>query len=264
MDPNAKIQVQVDETEDTEWNDILRAKGIIPERPPSPSAQIEQALEEAIVKQWENRLENKTIEELEDLEDEEDEEFLESYKLKRMQEINTLNKKRERFGVVYPVTKPEYNKEITEASKQSSNPDADEDDGTFVFVHMSSQSALQSRLLSSLFQTLARKFEELKFVDIPAIRAVENYPDSNTPTLLIYHKGDVVKQYVTLLQLGGNSTTLKDMEAVLVKVGAVASTDRRLIINSDEDELENSGSLKFMKKSIRGRADDSDDDDFFD
>lgn len=263
MDPNAKINVQVDPDEDTEWNDILRSKGIIPERPPSPTAQLEEALQEAIVKQWEGRLENKDLEELDELEGEEDEDFLEEYKQKRMLEMKALAE-RGKFGAVYPVTKPEYASEITDASKR--------DEGIYVFVHMSSSGVLQSRLLASLFAQAAVKYKEHKFVDIPAARAVENYPDSNCPTLLVYYRGDVLKQYVTLTQLGGNAASLKDLEKVLVNVGAVLDSDKRLVINSDEEEMErNSGSLRFVKKTIRGRAggrasgsDDDDNDDFFD
>ena len=95
---------------------------------------------------------------------------------------------------------------------------------------------------------------------------MENYPEGNCPTILIYRKGDVVKQYITLTQLGGNATTLKDLEKVLVDIEAVKHTDKRLVINSDDEDLEEAHKLRFMKKSIRGRndVDDDDDDDFFD
>lgn len=253
MDPNAKINVQVDPDEDTEWNDILRKHGVIPERPPSPTEQLEEALQEAVVKQWENRLEGKDLEELEELEDEEDEEFLEEYKQKRLKELQQLNQV-SKFGSVYPITKPEYKTEITDASKD-----------TFVWAHLSLQSSLQSRLLSSLFITLAGKFKEIKFVEIPGSRAVENYPDSNCPTILIYFNGDVVKQFVTLTQLGGNDTRISDLEKILVEIGAVKDSDKRLVINQDDEDLEEAHRLRFAKKSIRGRVgDDDDDDDFFD
>ncbi|ODV95941.1 hypothetical protein PACTADRAFT_66948 [Pachysolen tannophilus NRRL Y-2460] len=258
MDPNAKFQVEVDPNEDTEWNDILRSHGIIPEKPKDPTDEIEEALSEAVAKQHENRLEGKTLDELDALEDEEDEDFLNSYKQKRLQQIRELASK-SKFGSVLPISKPEYTKEVAESSKSN-----------YVFLHMTLQSNLQSRKLSALMISLASKFPEIKFVEIPANRAVENYPDSNCPTILIYHKGDVVKQYITLTELGGNSTTLNDLEKVLVDVGAVVEKDKRLIMNAEEDEedIENRSKIKFAKKSIRGGAnendDDDDDDDFFD
>ena len=61
-------------------NDILRKHGIIPERAPSPTPMIEEALQEARRLAHENRLEGKDLDELAELEDEEDEDFLESYR----------------------------------------------------------------------------------------------------------------------------------------------------------------------------------------
>jgi len=99
---------------------------------------------------------------------------------------------------------------------------------------LSLQSSLQSRLLGSILSTLATKFPEIKICDIPAQRCIENYPESNCPTLIIYHNGNVVKQYITLTQLGGNATTLKDIEQVLVDVDAVGFNDKRLIVNNED------------------------------
>lgn len=61
-------------------NDILRKHGVIPEKPPSPTPMIQEALEEARRLAHENRLEGKDLDELAELEDEEDEDFLESYR----------------------------------------------------------------------------------------------------------------------------------------------------------------------------------------
>lgn len=61
-------------------NDILRQKGIIPEKPQDPEPLIQEALVEAEHKAHENRLEDKDLNELDALEDDEDEEFLEQYR----------------------------------------------------------------------------------------------------------------------------------------------------------------------------------------
>lgn len=61
-------------------NDILRKHGVIPEKPPSPTPIIEEALHEARRLAHENRLEGKDLDELKELEDEEDEDFLDQYK----------------------------------------------------------------------------------------------------------------------------------------------------------------------------------------
>lgn len=275
MQNEPMFQVQVDESEDTEWNDILRAKGVIPERPPSPTKELEEALEEAVAKQHANRLEGKDLSDLEDLEDDEDEEFLEFYKRKRLAEIAKLQQ-RSKFGDVYHVNKPEYNKEVTLASRGLTREptetdqlhDEDEDDGqsngVYVFVHLSLHSKLQSRILEHLFESSARKYPEIKFVEIPANRAIENYPEKNCPTLIVYYNGKVLKNIVTLLELGGNNTTITDLEEIIVDVGAVSAEDKRLVINQ-EDYVEER-KLKFAdKKSIRtGNTASDDDDDFFD
>jgi len=61
-------------------NDILRKHGIIPEKPPSPTAEIEEALVEARRLAHEHRLEGKDLDELAELEDEEDDDFLQQYR----------------------------------------------------------------------------------------------------------------------------------------------------------------------------------------
>ena len=62
-------------------NDILRKHGIIPEKPPSPTPIIQEAIVQARKQAHENRLDVKDLEELHELEDEEDEAFLEKYRL---------------------------------------------------------------------------------------------------------------------------------------------------------------------------------------
>ena len=248
MNPNydPKIQVEVDPTEDTEWNDILREHGIIPEKPKDPRELEEDRMEDELRQQHSNRLENKTLNELNELEDEEDEGFLEKYKQKRIAQIRHLANKA-RFGQVYEVNKPEYKKEVTETSKQC-----------FVVVHMSLHSSLQSRILAHLLNMLAPKFPEIKFVDIAANRAVEHYPESSCPTLLIYKDGDVTKQYVTLLGLAGNQTKLTDIEDMLIEVNAIKGTDHRLVrYNEDSDDS------KISDNSSKDRRNE-DEDDFFD
>lgn len=245
---NQKFQVEVDPDEDTEWNDILREKGIIPEKPLSPTEELEEALAEIIQNQHENRLENLNLDELDELEDEEDEDFLNIYKQRRLDELKKLQSK-EKFGMVYPISKPEWSKEVTDASKEC-----------WVLVHLSNQAILQSRLVSTIWPQLAMKFRDIKFCDIEGKRAIENYPDSNCPTIIIYKDGDVAKQYVGLSMLNGNDTRINDFERVLIELGSIKDNDKRLTNDLDDDERE-THRLRFQKKTIR---EDDSDDDFFD
>ena len=61
-------------------NDILRKHGVIPDKPPSPTPIIQEALLEAQNNAQENRLEDKDLDKLDELEDEEDEAFLDKYR----------------------------------------------------------------------------------------------------------------------------------------------------------------------------------------
>lgn len=285
------MNVQVNEAEDTEWNDILRQHGVIPERPPSPTSQIEAALDEAIKRQHDGRLEGLDMDELDALEDDEDEEFLEQYRLKRIAEIKTMAS-REQYGSVVRISKPEYVEQITEASKvDPKNPhlkrsvkaevehsdarneivasgdplDQDNTEGTYVFVHISHGGVPESRLLSGLFERAAQKFPDVKFVDIDAKQINEKYALNSIPTILVYYKGNVLNQVVALEGIGGKSCNMEDIEAFLVKMGAVQPNDRRLAVNADKDEDD----LALERKTIYGGSsskprDDSDFDSDYD
>lgn len=220
------MNVQVDPNEDTEWNDILRAHGVIPEKPPSPSKQIEEALDEAIEKAHANRLEGKTLDELDELDEEglEDEEFIQMYRNKRMAEIKQMASTL-KFGQVYHISKPEYQQEVTQAS----------DNDTYVVLHIMYPGVEQSRLLSALFLRIAPRFKDIKFVEIDARQINDKYRPESCPTILVYKNGQPVKQIVTLDTIGGNSTNIKDLQQLLVLVGAVDEGDRRLTGNGGDD-----------------------------
>lgn len=213
-----------DQNEDTEWNDILRQQGVIPERPKSPTAEIEAAMEEAVEKAHANRLEGKSIKELDELDEDglEDEDFLQFYREKRMNEIRE-QASREKFGEVVYINKSEYKDEVTEASKSY-----------FVILHIASSQSVQSRLLHGLLLRVAPRFRDVKFVEIASSQINEKYPDSQTPTILVYRNTQVVHQQVTLALIGGNSTNVRDIDNLLVKAKVVPRTDPRLLENQDD------------------------------
>ncbi|KAL1973800.1 hypothetical protein VTN31DRAFT_5360 [Thermomyces dupontii] len=226
------VNVQVNPNEDTEWNDILRKHGILPEKPPSPTPLIEEAILEARRKAHENRLEDKDLEELDELEDEEDEEFLAQYRKKRLAELATIQKSSV-YNQVYPLQKTDYAREVTEASHKS-----------FVLVNLASPSGgnVESRVLNDIWRQLAAKFGDIKFCQIRADLCIEGYPERNTPTILVYKDGEIRRQFVTLRELKGVRTTIEDLEKVLVDIGAVKENDVRLKKKDDqsEDERDNS------------------------
>ena len=214
-----RVHVPVDDPNaDTEWNDILRKHKIIPERPPSPTLIIQEAIEEARKQAHENRLDNKCLDELDELEDEEDESFLDQYRSvhlnhdlpydfsqlrsdskQRLAELSTITKT-SIFNQVFPLQKPDYSKDVTEASHKA-----------YVFVHLTSSLStnVESQLLTELWREMARSFGDVKFCEIRADMCIEGYPERNTPTILVYRNGDIKKQIVTLRGFGGEHTTTK-------------------------------------------------------
>ena len=67
---------------------------------------------------YENALEGKDVDELDELEEDEDEEFLEIYRQQRLKEMNALANKA-RYGTVYPISKPDYARQVTRASSEA-------------------------------------------------------------------------------------------------------------------------------------------------
>ncbi|KAL2849503.1 thioredoxin-like protein [Aspergillus pseudoustus] len=243
------MQVEVDPNEDTEWNDILRKHGIIPEKPQDPEPLIQAALIEAERKAYENRLEDKDLDELDELEDEEDEAFLNQYRQKRLAEMSTITQASV-HNQVYPLQKPDYGREVTEASANC-----------FVCVNLTSSSSnnVESRLLSEIWRRLAVKYGDIKFCEMRGNMCIEGYPDRNTPTILVYHKGEIVKQCVTLMALGGTGTRVEDLENMLVEVGALKESDVRLKKKGDDSEDERPAK---SKPSLRKTTVEDDDDDW--
>ncbi|OAQ98450.1 hypothetical protein LLEC1_02878 [Akanthomyces lecanii] len=251
-----RIAVPIDDPNaDTEWNDILRKHGVIPEKPPSPTPMIEEAIVEGRRLAHENRLEGKDLDELDELEDEEEDAFLEAYRNKRMAEINKLQKK-SIHGSVYPISKPDYQREVTDASEKEA-----------VFVNLTSSMGtnVESRVLSELWRQAAQEYGDIKFCEIRANQAIENYPDRNCPTILVYSKGDIVKQVVTLMTIGGVRATMRSIDDMLVEVGAVPESDMRIIKRRqavEDAEEERLAGGKTIKTGTAGRFRDDDDDDW--
>lgn len=116
-----------------------------------------------------------------------------------MVELSTISRTSV-FNQVYPLQKPDYSREVTDASKKA-----------FVLVHLTSSlgTNTESRLLTELWRELARKFGDIKFCEIRGDMCIENYPDRNTPTILVYHEGDLMRQVITLQDFAGLKTGIR-------------------------------------------------------
>lgn len=235
-------------------NEILRSKGIIPERAPSPTPLIEEAILEGRRLAHENRLEGKDLDELDALEDSEDEAFLAKYRQQRVSEIASLAKKA-LHGAVYPISKPDYSREVTEASNNGP-----------VLVNLTSGlgTNVESRVLTELWRRAAAEFGEVKFCEIRGDMAIEGYPDRNCPTILVYHNGDIVKQLVTLITLGGVRIGMPEIDRLLIDVGAVKDNDIRIQkrIRDAEDEAEEKREKGGIRSSKKANVESDEDEDW--
>lgn len=121
---------------------------------------------------------------------------------------------------------------------------------------------VESRVLTELWRQAAREFGEVKFCEIRGDQAIEGYPDRNCPTILIYNNGDIVKQIVTLAMLGGVRTGMRNIDALLIEVGAVKNNDMRIMKRmrqaEDEEEKPKTAGIRGSAKNASVQDDDDD------
>ncbi|KAJ3207009.1 hypothetical protein HK099_000369, partial [Clydaea vesicula] len=242
----------------TEWNQILREKGIIPE---ITKEEIEEIVEKVI--QEKESLDNKDLDELDELEDLEDDRVLESYRRKRMQEIKDYQSKA-KYGTITQISKPDYQKEVTEASKNL-NPE-------YVVLFLFNNSLPESRLVSAYLTSIAKKYPTVKFLKIVADQCIENYPDTNVPTLLIYGRGELLANLIGINKLGGTQTNFETLEFLISSYGTFEIKKEKLFKDEEEEEnyrnrnnssanmfnLNNKINKKFQNETNSSKFDDED------
>lgn len=206
-----------DPNEDTEWNDVLRAKGILP-----PKQKEAEVTEEQIVSLLENVIEKRTgndekpkniedmnLDELDELEDSEDESVLEEYRRKRMAEMRAFSEKA-KFGSVREISGQDYVNEVTKAGE-----------GIWVVLHLYANGVPLCALIHHHMQQLAAKFPQTKFLRSIATTCIPNFPEKNLPTLFVYHEGQMKKQFIGAIELRGEKLTADELEFMLGQCGAV-------------------------------------------
>jgi hypothetical protein len=205
--------------ETTEWEDIMRARGIW--APKSDAQLAREAADELEARAEEARaridpLEFKSAAELDVMEEEDaaygDSRVLDSYRAKRVAEMKAAAA-RARFGAVLPLARPDFVREVNEASA----------DGTWVVIHLHQEHVEASGLLARPLAALAAAKRDVKFMVARADAIMEAYPDKNVPTLLLYCRGALSGQIVGLGELGGPRVSAKILEWVLHKKGVCAT-----------------------------------------
>ncbi|XP_047512295.1 viral IAP-associated factor homolog [Pieris napi] len=199
--------------EDTEWNDVLRSKGILPQKEKEIS-------EDEIVNMIEQTIQHKQAEKdkqlseldldgLDELEDSEDEAVIEQYRQRRIAELKLLAEK-PKFGDVREISGQDYVQEVNKAGE-----------GIWVVIHLYKQGIQQCALLNQHLRELSAKYPCTKFLKAIAQTCIPNFPERNLPSVFVYFEGDLKKQFVGPHELRGTSLTCDELEYLLGKVGAV-------------------------------------------
>jgi len=209
----------------TEWQDILRAKGIIApaapterERRAAISSVLESAAEAAELAR--DRLAEASVAELDELAagDDADGERsrVEEYRAARLRALRAAAAA-QRFGRLLPLSRDDFVREVTEASKEGGAGAAAGGGGTWVVVLLYKTGIAASATLEALMPRLADRHRATKFMAIVADQCIEGFPDRNVPALLLYHAGVCVEQVVGLAQFGGARATADAVEWVLAQ-----------------------------------------------
>ncbi|KAG8746672.1 hypothetical protein FRC10_003976 [Ceratobasidium sp. 414] len=233
--------------EDTEWNDILRAQGILPPRPktpptPSPpgSPTISEKLQDAS---------DAALKELEDDADSDTERIVQEYRRKRMQELRREEKKG-RFGEMLPIGRDDYKREVTEASKVDEEGKEGSGGGQPVVCYLYKDGDVACTRLAGHLKTLATRYPSTKFVSIIGNKCIENYPDRHLPTLFFYRNGNPVSQ-VTAWGTD-RPRTLPEIESILRALGMIPEQPPAQPRQSKQDGSEDEDEVQRLSSALRG------------
>lgn len=194
----------------TEWEDALMKHGIIPKKEIQPTED-DLALEKIEASQQDDALDKLSLKQLSKLEDEVEEDTLELYRQRRIAELKEKAAK-EKYGELIQISERDYKKEVTEAGD------------VYCVLHLYVHGKPDCRLLNNCLSALARKFRAVKFMGIIGQECIHNYPDKNCPTVLIYHKGELLHQFMHLDAYGGQKACPDSVEWALAQIG-VLKTD---------------------------------------
>lgn len=271
-------------SEDTELNDALRARGIIPplpkvESPPdSPIRSNHDDAKDRLGSLLDNASTTDAVVKLElddlDLEDELPTDLIEAWRESRLEELSGADAVRREasFGPgVRPIGREDYVREVNRASEKNL-PDYDSDGeggrraGTGVVLCLWNNSP-QSQHLLALLERLSFLYPTTHCLSIAGRSCIDNYPDANQPTLLCYRGGRCVRQYV--VGGGGNiqgtrfkglETQLEDLEAELESIGMLdedlkdqrASAPAQAVSKNENVDESESDDSESARKSARG------------
>ncbi|KAJ0407593.1 hypothetical protein ATCC90586_006236 [Pythium insidiosum] len=189
--------------ETTEWEDILIKKGIL-----APKTKVQEEEESDHEEQQIDPRETATLDELDEMEDDYDDDM----ELMRIRERRIAQMRaqaaRNKFGDVLPITKDDWTREVTDASKE-----------TWVIAYLWDSALQECRLMDEVLREVAKRHRDVKFVSIQALACIENWPSRNCPTLFMYHEGELKNQLLGIRKLGGLEMKVEDLEEHLASAG---------------------------------------------
>ena len=172
----------------SDWDDVQRRAGNLPplEAPATTEAFVAEVIAAAA---------------------EDDDEELQRLRAERLDELKA-GKAGPRFGALMQLAREDYPAEVNKAG---------EGVGVVVFLHKPRH--YLSSYTETLIEKLARKFCQVKFLQIDSNECIPLYPEANLPTLLLYKDDELVGQCVGAAAFGGKSFGIDDVEWELAQVG---------------------------------------------
>ena len=184
----------------------------------------------------------------------EEDEWMEQYRAKRLQELQTNQQQQQKqkqkiFGDVIWISRPDWNREVNEASM----------DGTWVLILLTTtttttqnheETTMICRLIQEqLYPKLATVYPTIKFVSIPSHHAIPNWPSKNLPTIFCYQNGSLSHQLIGIPQIFSSSSnnnkiiiSQSSMEQTLLTLRIIDSPSKQSHCNNynhDDDEISN-------------------------
>ncbi|GAB0095725.1 Viral IAP-associated factor homolog [Sergentomyia squamirostris] len=208
----------LDPNEDTEWNDVLRAKAIIPPREKEAEitedtivSMLEETIEKKVGGESGKKLEDMNLDELDELEDSEDEAVLEEYRRKRLAEMKEYAS-RAKYGSVREISGQDYVDEVTKAGE-----------GVHVVLHLYKSGIPHCSLINDFMGKLAVKYPTTKFLRAIYSTCIPNFPEKNLPSVFCYFEGSILKQFLGTVELRGMNLTVEEFEYLLGQVGSITT-----------------------------------------
>lgn len=150
------------------------------------------------------------------LEDNEDDDFIREYRNKRLNEIQ-LSSQKQRFGEVREITATDYVMQVNRAGEDIWVVLLLYRPGYYnillyfmiviYLIYLYNYRHPMSSQMQAIFNDLAPKFAETKFLKSISTLCIANFPDSDLPAVFVYKNGQLIKQLIGPMIFGTQKIT---------------------------------------------------------